>query len=151
MVSFLRHDARSWLSMELPSHRLSKYQMSQSNHSYSGSQSPSKRKPIRKFYVRSGKVSWLVVATDCDIAVLRFIQKALQGSLIHGRKPINKKLRLLDQGAMKLLAKARLDSRILVSEAGFSRSEAGTYATAVVINRWRNQIAALEKLIRPAD
>ena len=68
--------------------------------------------------------------------------------MISGRKPVNKKLRLLDVEAMKLLAPVRLDSRILVSESGFSGSEAGSYATAVVIKRWRNQIAAIESLIR---
>ena len=119
--------------------------MSKSNHSRSA---PSNGKPARKFYVCSGKASWLVLATDANIAALRFVQNVLKGSLIHGRKPVNKKLRLLDDGAMELLAKVKLDSRILVSEVGFSRSEAGTYATAVVILRWQGQIAALEKMIR---
>ena len=119
-----------------------------SNHSQSNKPQTSGR-PTRKFYVRSGKVSWLVLATDADVAALRFVQKALKGSLISGRKSVNKKLRLLDVGAMKLLAKVQLDSRSLVSQAGFSRSEAGTYATAVVIKRWHDQIAAIEKMIRP--
>ena len=108
-------------------------------------------KPKRKFYVRSGKVSWLVLATDADVAALRFVQNALKGSLISGRKAVNKKLRLLDVEAMKLLARVRLDARILVSESGFSSSEAGTYATAVVIKRWQGQIAAIENLIRSKE
>ena len=115
------------------------------------SKSRSADRPKRKFYVRSGKVSWLVLATDADVAALRFVQHALKSAMISGRKRVNKKLRLLDVEAMKLLARVRLDSRILVSESGFSSSEAGAYATAVVIKRWRNQIAALENLIRPTE
>lgn len=105
-------------------------------------------RPKRKYYVRSGKVSWLVLAIDADVAALRFVQNALKGAMISGRKQVNKELRLLDVEAMKLLAAVRLDSQILVSESGFSSCEAGAYATAVVIKRWRNQIAALENLIR---
>ena len=106
-------------------------------------------KPLRKFYLRSGKVKWMGLAKDVDTAAVRFIQYALKGSLITGRKPIDKKLRLVDVEAMKILAKARLDSRILVSESGFSNSDAGSYATAIVIKRWHSQIAALEMMIRP--
>ena len=89
------------------------------------------------------------MAKDVDAAVMRFTQNALKSALISGRKPVNKKLRLLDVEAMKILAAVKLDSRIFVSEAGFSGSEAGSYATAVVIKRWQDQIAALEKMIRP--
>jgi len=115
----------------------------------SDSKSKSATQPKRKFYVRSKKVKWVGSAKDADTAALRFVQNALKGSMISGRKPVNKKLRLLDVEAMKLLAAVKLDSRIFVSEAGFSRSEAGSYATAVVIKRWQDQIAALEKMIRP--
>ena len=89
------------------------------------------------------------MAKDVDTAAVRFIQYALKGSLITGRKPIDKKLRLVDVEAMKILAKASLDSRILVSESGFSNSDAGSYATAIVIKRWHSRIAALEMMIRP--
>ena len=91
----------------------------------------------------------VILAIDADTAALRFIQNALQGSLISGRKPVNKQLKLVDDGAMELLAKVKLDSRIHISEAGFTRSEAGQFVTSLVIKRWRSQIAAIEKLIRP--
>lgn len=103
----------------------------------------------RKFYVRSGKSRWMVLAIDADTAALRFIQNALKECMISGRKPVNKQLKLVDTGALELLAKVKLDSRIHVSEAGFSRSEAGQFVTSLVIKRWRSQIAAIEKLIRP--
>jgi len=91
----------------------------------------------------------MVLAKDADTAALRFIQIVLHGSLISGRKPVNNELRLLDIAAMEVLA-APLDSRILISESGFTRSEAGQFVTSLVIQRWRKQIAALEKLIRSA-
>ena len=105
--------------------------------------------PKRKFYVRSGEVRLVILAIDADTAALRFIQNALQGSLISGRKAVNKQLKLVDDGAMELLAKVKLDSRIHISEAGFTRSEAGQFVTSLVVKRWRSQIAAIEKLIRP--
>jgi len=91
----------------------------------------------------------MVLAIDADTAALRFIQNALKECMISGRKPVNKQLKLVDTGALELLAKVKLDSRIHVSEAGFSRSEAGQFVTSLVIKRWRSQIAAIEKLIRP--
>lgn len=129
--------------------------MSDSNqpHPENSGSDPSNRKKTRstrKFYVRSGEVNWIVLAKDADTAALLFVQNALNGSLISGRKAVNKQLQLLDQQAMELLA-APLDPRIFISESGFTNSEAGQFVTSLVIKRWRTQIAALEKLIRPKN
>ena len=101
----------------------------------------------RKFYARSGEVKWAILATDVNVAALRFIQKALGDCMIAGKKPVNNDFKLVDEQALKL-ATARLEPKIMISEAGFSRSEAGMFATRVVIKRWRDQITALETLIR---
>lgn len=68
--------------------------------------------------------------------------------MISGPKPVDKNLRLIDANEVSPLMK-RLDSKISVSEAGFSRNEAGEFATSSIIARWRIQIATLEQLIRP--
>ena len=113
----------------------------------SNAKSRSGNLPVYKFYVRSGTVSWIVLAINADVAALRFVQNTLQGSLNSGRQRVNKELELLNVEAMKPLV-SRLDSRIHVSEAGFAKSEAGEFVTSLVVKRWRDQIAALEKLIR---
>jgi len=89
----------------------------------------------------------MVLAIDADIAALRFVQNALSGSLISGKKRVNSNLQLLNVEEMKVLAQ-RLGPRIQISEAGFSRSEAGQFVTSVVIRRWHKQIAALEQMFR---
>lgn len=106
--------------------------------------------PKRKFYVRSGKVSWLVLADDAEVAAQRFVQNALKPSMISGRKPVNEKLRLVDVGAMKLLA-ARLDSKIFISESGFTGSDAGVFNSEMMVKRWHARIVALEEMIRSTE
>ena len=114
------------------------------------SSSRSKNLPTGKFYVRSGMQRLTVLAISPEVAAERFIHNALKTSLISGVKPLNKDLRLLDPKEAMLLTK-ELDSKILVSEAGFSRSEAGEFSTSSVVARWRLQIAALEQMMRPTN
>ena len=111
------------------------------------SQSRSTDLPTRKFYICCGPITWIVLAADAETAALRFIQNALKDSLISGPKPVDKELRLINVETMNRLAE-KLDEKILVSELGFSRSEAGKFATSAVVKCWRNQIAALERMIR---
>ncbi len=103
--------------------------------------------PSRKFYVRSGKERLLVLAIDAEVAALRFIHNVFKGWLISGPKQVNNKLQLLEAKPMKPLLD-RMDRKIFISEAGFTRSEAGEFATSLVVARWRMQIASLEKIIR---
>jgi len=110
----------------------------------------SQKLPTGKFYVRSGKLRLTVLAISPEVAAQRFVHNALKASLISGAKPINKQLTLLDPKEAMLLTK-KMDSKILVSEAGFSRSEAGVFSTSLVIAQWRLQIAALEQMIRPSN
>jgi len=76
------------------------------------------------------------------------VSYALKRSLISGRNPVNEQLSLLDPEKATLLTK-KMDSKIFVSESGFSRSEAGEFSTSLVVARWRLKIAALENMIRP--
>ena len=110
--------------------------------------SKSKNLPTGKFYVRSGKLRLTVLAISPEVAAQRFVHNALKTSLIPGVKPVNKDLRLLDPKEATLLTK-KMDSKILVSESGFTRSEAGEFSTSLVVAQWRLQIAALEQMIRP--
>jgi len=70
-----------------------------------------------------------------------------QDSLISGAKPVNKQFKLLEPHAIKPMMD-RMEANIFVSEAGFTRSEAGQFATSLIVARWRLQIASLEKVIR---
>ena len=117
---------------------------------FNTSKSRSKKLPTGKFYVRSGKQRLTVLATSPEVAAQRFVHNALKTSLISGVKPVNKDLRLLDPEEAMLLTK-ELDSKILVSESGFSQSEAGEFSTSLVVARWRLQIAALENMMRPTN
>ena len=127
------------------------FQSSQNNSSQSESRSAdlpkSPKSPKRKFYARSGTVRLTILAISAEVAALRFVQFALQDSLISGRKPVDKNLQLINANAVVPLMK-QLDSKISISEAGFSRSEAGEFATTSIVARWRLQIAKLEQLIR---
>ena len=111
------------------------------------SKKASARVPWRKFYIRSGQAKWIVSAQDAETAALRFVQLALNDSVIPKPKPVNKKLELLDMPTLGRLI-ASLDEKILVSESGFTSCEAGIYATSFVIKRWRKRVAAVENLIR---
>ena len=91
-----------------------------------------------------------MLAISPEVAAQRFVHNALKNSLIPGVKPVNKDLRLLDPKQATVLTK-KMDSKILVSESGFSRSEAGEFSTSLVVAQWRLQIAALEQMIRPAN
>lgn len=121
-----------------------------SQRDFSSSKSSSETLPTGKFYVRSGKLRLTVLAISPEVAAQRFVHQALKDSLISGSKPINDQLRLLDPKQAMLLTK-KMDSKILVSEAGFSRSEAGELSTNLVVARWRLQIAALEQMMRPTN
>jgi len=115
---------------------------------FNSSKSCSKTLPTGKFYVRSGKLRLTLLAISAEVAAQRFVHNALKTSLISGVKPVNKDLRLLDPKEATLLTK-KMDSKILVSESGFTRSEAGEFSTSLVVAQWRLQIAALEQMIRP--
>lgn len=115
---------------------------------FTSSKSHSKNLPTGKFYVRSGKLRLTVLAISPEVAAQRFVHNALKTSLIPGVKPVNKDLRLLDPKEATLLTK-EMDSKILVSESGFTRSEAGEFSTSLAVAQWRLQIAALEQMIRP--
>ncbi len=113
----------------------------------SRSQSRSPDVPTRKFYVRSGVERLVVLAIDAEVAALRFVHNVFRDRLISGPKKVNKELQLLDPRPMKPLMD-RMDKKIFISEAGFTRSEAGEFETSLVVARWRLQIASLEKIIR---
>ena len=117
---------------------------------FTSSKPRSKALPTGKFYVRSGKLRLTVLAISPEVAAQRFVHHALKTSLIPGAKPVNKDLRLLDPKEAMLLTK-KMDSKILVSESGFSQSEAGEFSTSLVVARWRLQIAALENMMRPTN
>lgn len=114
------------------------------------SKSRSENLPTGKFYVRCGKQHLTLLATSPEVAAQRFVHNALKGSLISGRKPVDKDLSLLDPKEARLLTK-RMDPKILVSESGFTRSEAGEFSTSVIVAKWRLRIAALENMIRPTN
>lgn len=97
--------------------------------------------------MRSGKERLVVLAIDAEVAALRFIHNVFQDRLISSPQPVNRKLQLLEPGPMKPLMD-RMESKIFISEAGFTRSEAGEFPTSTVVARWRIQIASLEKIIR---
>ena len=101
---------------------------------------------MKKYYVSSGKVRWTLTAKNSDAAAVRFINLSLKSAFIQGQQPVAKYQMVDWQQARELFAK--LGKRITVSEQGFSPREFDSFPTNVCLQKWQQQIQAMEQMIR---
>ena len=101
---------------------------------------------LSKYYVESNEVRWVFLAKSPWIAALRAVQNSMQDSLKQNQK-ITTSMELLDKKRLQHLLKD-LGDTITVSQIGFGRNDCGLFDTPIVVDKWREQISALESLIR---
>ena len=101
---------------------------------------------MKKYYVGSGSVRWTLSSQNPDTAAIRFINLALQPSFIQGRQDVAEYQMVDWKQAQQLTAK--FDKRITVIEQGFSPKEFNSYPTKICLEKWQQQIKAMEQLIR---
>lgn len=104
------------------------------------------KKPVSKFYIQSGQLRWVLSATDLEGAAIRFVQLAFQETLM-GQKAISAKISMVDETRLQQRMEL-LSDKVLISQQGYKSRPIGIFDTSAVIQRWRLQIQALEKLLR---
>lgn len=101
---------------------------------------------VKKYYVGSGSVCWVLLAKNPDGAAIRFINLALQAAFNQGTQEVSEYQMVDWQQANDL--SSRFGKRITVSEQGFSPREFNSYPTNGYLRKWKQQIQAVEQLIR---
>ena len=101
---------------------------------------------MKKYYVSSGAARWTLSAKNADAAAIRFINLALQTSFTQGRQDVSNYQMVNWKRAQQLAT--QFDKRITVSEQGFSPREFNSYPTQICLEKWQQQIQAIEQIIR---
>ena len=101
---------------------------------------------MKKYYVKSGDICWTLSAKNSDAAAFRFINLALKAAFIQGQQKVAQYQMVNWQQARKLIV--QLGSRINVSEQGFSPREFDSFPTKPCVSQWKQQIQAMEQMIR---
>ena len=101
---------------------------------------------MKKYYVSSGPVAWTLLAKNPDAAALRFLYLTLQPAFTQGWQDVSE-YQMVDWQRAKELA-SRFANRITVGEQGFSPRACSSLPTTRCIQKWKQQIRAVEQLIR---
>lgn len=101
---------------------------------------------MKKYYVSSGDVRWTLLAKGPNAAANRFINLALKPAFTQGKQDVADYQMVDWKQAQKLIA--LFDKRITVSEQGFFPKEFNSYPTNNCLEKWQQQIQAIEKMIR---
>ena len=101
---------------------------------------------MKKYYVGSGKVRWTLTAKNSNAAAVRVINLTLAPAFIQGQQAVAQYQMVDWQRARELIA--QFGKRITVSEQGFSPLEFDSFPTHTCLQKWQQQIQAMEQLIR---
>ena len=101
---------------------------------------------MKKFYVGSGKVRWTLTAKNSHSAAVRAINLALKPAFIQGQQAVAQYQMVDWQRARELFT--QFGKRITVSEQGFSPCNFDSFPTHTCLQKWQQQIQAMEQLIR---
>ena len=104
---------------------------------------------MQKYYVQSDKSRWVLLAPDLDGAAIRFAHCVLRDCVKNHQRPTSSS-RMIDQEIYQSLLE-RFGSTVIVSESGFEGDQIGIFATPEVLERWDEQMQAIETKMRNRD
>lgn len=101
---------------------------------------------MKKYYIGSGEFRWTLSAKNSNAAAVRFINLSLKPAFIQGQQNVLEYQMVDWLHARELIT--QLGERITVSEQGFSPREFDSFPTHVCLQKWQQQIQAMEQMIR---
>jgi len=101
---------------------------------------------MQKYYVQSDQSRWVLLAPDLDGAAIRFAHCVLRDCV---KNPTSTS-QIVDREIYQSLL-GRFGDTVVVSESGFEGDHIGIFATSEVLDRWNQQIEALETKMRNRD
>lgn len=91
----------------------------------------------------------MLAAPDLDAAALRFTHCVLRDCIHDQNQPIPESGIVDDEKCQQLSAK--LGDVVSVSESGFEGEKIGVFATEEVMERWNDQMSAIEMMMRSRE